>query len=97
MRTYVFTKKERRLLEEWLQTGRENDETRKVFTWIRANVPQLRRDLKLLVRVHGELVRRRRWKGRITGKNELESLLRRAESALNRIRREGSTSAASNG
>lgn len=95
MRTHIFTERERRLLEEWLETGEETGETLKVFTWIRRNFPHLGKDLDLMFKVIRELRRQRRWKGRITGRSELGSLLRRAESALTRIGRGRGTSAAS--
>ena len=97
LRSYIFTDAERKRLRRWLETGEEDETTRMLFVDIRRNVPRLKEDLKMLVRVHDELALRRRWRGRVTGKNELESLLRRVGSALNRIRRGDSTSAASNG
>jgi len=96
MRT-IFTARNRRLLERWLEKGEETGETRKLFTQIRRSTPQLLSDLQLMRRVITELKRRRRWRGRVTGGSESGSALRRAESALSRIRNGGATSDASNG
>jgi len=67
VRTKVFTERDRRLLEQWLEEGVETGETRKLFTQIRRSTPQLLRDLKLIHRVIDELKRSRRWAGRIVG------------------------------
>lgn len=67
MRTKVFTDRDRRLLERWLEEDEETRETRKLFTRIRRSTPQLLRDLELMRRVIDELKRRRRWAGRIVG------------------------------
>ena len=81
MRTKVFTERDRRLLESWLEEGEETRETRKLFTRIRRCTPQLLRDLRLMGRVITELKRRRRWRGRIVGGSEFGSTSRHEESA----------------
>jgi len=73
----IFTERDRRLLERWLEIGEETGETRKLFTWIRRNTPQLLKDLRLMSRVITELKRRRRWRGRIVGGSEFGSASRR--------------------
>ena len=80
MRT-IFTDRDRRLLERWLEDGEETGETRKLFTWIRRNTPSLLRDLRLMSRVITELKRRHRWRGRIVGGSEFDSASRREGSA----------------
>lgn len=80
MRT-IFTERDRRLLERWLENGEETGETRKLFTWIRRNTPRLLMDLRLMSRVITELKRRRRWRGRIVGGSEFASASRREGSA----------------
>ena len=80
MRT-IFTDRDRRLLERWLEEGVETGETRKLFTWIRRNTPQLLKDLRLMSMVITELKRRRRWRGRIVGGSEFASASRREGSA----------------
>lgn len=80
MRTKVFTERDRRLLERWLEEGEETGETRKLFTRIRRSTPQLLMDLRLMSRVITELKRRHRWRGRVTGGSEFDSASRRAES-----------------
>ena len=64
MRT-IFTERDRRLLERWLEDGEETGETRKLFTRIRRSTPQLLMDLRLMSRVITELKRRHRWRGRV--------------------------------
>ncbi len=87
MRRYIFTEVERRLLEEWLKTGRENQRTKDAFCKIRGNVPSLNRDLSLMLEVVRELKRRDRWSGRVTEADEFGSTFRLAESGLTRLRR----------
>jgi len=77
----IFTERDRRLLERWLENGEETGETRKLFTWIRRNTPRLLMDLRLMSRVITELKRRRRWRGRIVGGSEFASASRREGSA----------------
>ena len=93
MRAFIFTERDRRLLRRWLESGEEDGEARKLFTGIRQSVPQLAEDVDLMLRVIRELRRMRRWRGRITGRSELGSALRRAESALTRVGRGRRTSA----
>ena len=87
MRAFIFTERDRRLLRRWLESGEEDGETRKLFTGIRQNISQLAEDVDLMLRVIRELRRRHRWWGRITGRSEFGSALRRAESALARVGR----------
>jgi len=86
LRRYIFTEKERRLLEGWLRTGEENQTTRDVFSLIRRNVSPLNRDLRLTLEVIRELKKRRRWSGRVTETSGFGSTFRLAESALTRLR-----------
>jgi len=65
MRSYIFTARERRLLKRWLEEGEEIQDTRDTFTKIRRNLPQIRRDVKLMLRVVRELQRQRRWRRRL--------------------------------
>jgi len=81
VRTKVFTERDRRLLERWLEYSEETGETRKLFTGIRRSTPQLLMDLRLMSRVIMELKRRHRWRGRITGGSEFASASRREGSA----------------
>ena len=97
MRSFIFTERERRLLERWLEEGEENVETVKVFHWIRRNLTPVREDVELMLRVIRELRRQRRWRGRITRQSEFGSRLRRAESELTRARSVRATSDASSG
>ena len=91
MRSYILTEKERRLLEEWLKTGRESQKTKNVFFLIRRNVSSLNRDLRLVLEVVRELKRRGRWRGRVTETSGFGSTFRLAESGLTRLKRERTT------
>jgi len=86
MRRYIFTEKERRLLEEWLKTGEENQTIKNAFWMIRRNVSPLNRDLRLMLEVIRELKKERRWSGRVMESSEFGSTFRLAESALTRLR-----------
>jgi len=97
MRSYIFTDRERRLLREWLEEDVESRETVKLFTRIRAYTPGLREDLRLMLRVMRELQKRRRWHGYDTKGTGFGSALRRARSALTRLKNGGATSDASRG
>jgi len=91
LRRFIFTDRERELLKTWLETGEESNETRKLLTRIRKGFPDLAEDMEIMFAVIRELMRRRRWRGRVTGSCEFGSTLRRAESALTRVRRGGAT------
>jgi len=86
LRRYIFTENERRLLEEWLKTGEENQTTRDAFWMIRRNISPLNRDLRLMLEVIRELKKERRWSGRVTESSEFGSTFRLVESALTRLR-----------
>ena len=51
LRRYIFTDRERRLLERWIETEGESQETRKVLSWIRQGWPSLADDITLLFKV----------------------------------------------
>ena len=86
MRRYIFTDWERRLLEEWLEDGAENQSARDLLSKIRQGWPILAEDMTLLFEVIRAMQRRRRWRGRMTKGSEFGLALRRAESALTRAR-----------
>lgn len=71
MRSYIFTDREVRRLKRWLETAEEDDTTRILFVQVRRNVPQLRRDLGLMLEVINEFRRQGRWRGRATPSREL--------------------------
>jgi hypothetical protein len=96
-RRFIFTERERRLLERWLEEGEEDVDVPRIFTWIRSNLTTIREDVELMLRVIRELRRRRRWRGRIRDRSEFGSALRRAESALTRARSARAASVASSG
>jgi hypothetical protein len=95
MRRFIFTDRERGLLEAWLTEGVENQQTRIVLSWVRRNWISLEEDMTLLFKVVRKLQDQQRWWGRVTGRSEFGSALRRAESALTRARRGATTSAVS--
>ena len=90
MRGFIFTERERERLREWLCCGVEDQGTRALFVAVRRNVPVLRGDLELLLRVVVELRRRGRWRGRVVG-GVFGCACRRVECALIRLRGGGST------
>ena len=62
MRSYIFTDRERRLLEAWIETGEENGETRKVLSWIRKGFLGLAEDIDLMFRAIRMMQRQHRWR-----------------------------------
>jgi len=86
VRRYIFTDRERRLLEQWIDSEKESQSTRDLLTKIRKGWPRLAEDMALLFRAVGTMMSRRRWRGYATRSSEYESALRRAESALTRLR-----------
>jgi len=91
MRRYIFTDRERRLLEAWIETGEEAGDLPRVLSWIRQGWPRLAGDVALLFRAVRAMMRRRRWRGYVTRGSGYGSALRRAESALTRSRSGGAT------
>jgi len=87
MRSYIFTKHERELLERWLETGEESQTTRNLFTSIRTNFTQIRSDIELMLRVIRRLQRQRRWWGRARKSDRLGSLILSAKSTIKRAER----------
>jgi hypothetical protein len=87
MRSYIFTRRERELLERWLEMGEESQTTRNLFTSIRTNFPQLADDVQLLIRVIRRLQRHRRWHGRVRKSDRLLTLLHSAKKSLKRARK----------
>ena len=95
MRNFIFTERDRRLLEAWIDGEEETQDMRKLLSQIRKGWPLLADDMELLFRTIKVMMRRERWRERMTGGSEFGSALRRAESALTRARRGGATSGAS--
>jgi hypothetical protein len=77
LRRYIFTDLERRLLERWMETEEESQETRKVLSWIRQGWPSLAEDMTLLFKAVKMMQRRRRWRGYKTRGSEFGSALQR--------------------
>lgn len=82
MRSYIFTDNDRKRLRRWLETGEEDDTTRMLFVHIRRNVPQIRRDLGLMLEVINELRLQGRFAGRMPLSRELSRKLRAARKAI---------------
>jgi len=92
LRRYIFTDRERRLLEQWIDSEmNESQATRDLLTKIRKGWPRLAEDMTLLFRVTRTMMSRRRWRGYATRGSEYGSALRRAVSALTRLRNAGAT------
>lgn len=92
MRAYIFSEKERRLLEEWLETGIESQEARNLHYKIRKNLTLLRQDMNLILSIARKLQEQKRWKGRLSSRSGFGSTLVRAEQGLTRARKELRTS-----
>jgi len=89
VRRFIFTERERGLLERWIEDEEEEDQqTRIVLSWVRRNWLTLADDMTLLFKAVRTMMRRRRWRGRVTRNSEFGAALRRAESALGRARRD---------
>jgi hypothetical protein len=84
VRSYIFTERERRLLERWIEEGVEDQQTRIVPSWVKGNWWPLADDLAFLFGAVRVMMRRGRRRGRVTGGGEFEATLRRAESSLSR-------------
>jgi hypothetical protein len=87
MRKYILTENERRQLENWLNKDEETRTTRDLFSMIRLNLPQIREDMILILKVAKKLRRLERWRRREGDKTPFGSAYRRARSALSRTRR----------
>lgn len=84
MRKYIFTENERRILNLWLEEGVETQSARDLFTKIRVNITELRKDLQLMNRVGRRLQREKRWWGRFSGKSEMGRMMKKAGRRLGR-------------
>lgn len=62
MREYIFTDHERELLNKWLKTGKEDNQTQKLFTRMRRINQRLVNDLKLFLAVRKKLNEQQRWR-----------------------------------
>ena len=91
MRRYIFTDRERRLLEQWIDSEMESQATKDLLTKIRKGWPRLAEDLILLFSTVRTMMSRQKWRGYATRSSEYGSALRRAESALTRLRKGGAT------
>jgi len=92
VRRYIFTDRERRLLEQWIDSEmNESQATRDLLTKIRKGWPRLAEDMALMFRAVRTMMSRRRWRGYATRGSEYGSALRRAESALTRLRNGAAT------
>jgi hypothetical protein len=67
MRGYIFTDAERRRVREWLETGREDGSTRRIFSITRRNLDRLTNDMSLLT----AMCRRLSDEGRMAGRGRL--------------------------
>jgi hypothetical protein len=91
MRRFVFTERDRRLLEAWMAGEEETQDMRKILSQIRKGWPKLADDMELLFRTIDVMMKRERWRERLTGGSEFGSTLRRAVSGLTRARRDVAT------
>ncbi len=61
MRTQILTDTERERLIKWIKHGEETQTTRNLFSKIRKNLPQLKTDVILLIRIRKHLLSKKRW------------------------------------
>ena len=94
MRRFIVTDRDRRLLEAWMAGEEETQDMRKLLSQIRKGWPLLAEDVELLFETIKVMMRRERWRERVTRGGEFGSALRRAESVLTRERRGAATSIA---
>lgn len=92
MRSYIFTTHERRMLERWLETDKEDQETRNLFVKVRLNMNGITRDVRLLTKVAKKLRAQNRIYGRTRLPPELRFSSQPAGSASTPKGRERSTS-----
>ena len=91
MRRFIFTDRDRRLLEAWIAGEEETQDMRKLLSQIRKGWPLLAEDMELLFKTIEVMMRRKRWRERLIGRSEFGSALRRAESGLTRVKRGAAT------
>jgi hypothetical protein len=97
MRRYIFTERERGLLEDWIESGKEIDDLPRILSWIRQGWPGLADDMELLYKTIDVMMKRKKWRKYMTKGSRFGSASRRAVSALTRARSALSTSGASSG
>ncbi len=76
MRSYIFTKSERRRLLAWLKEDVEDDTTRMIFVAIRRNFDSIKVDLELLTLVTHKLVGKGRYMRRVRLPGDISSRYR---------------------
>jgi len=77
--------------EAWMAGEEETQDMRKILSQIRKGWPKLADDMELLFRTIDVMMKRERWRERLTGGSEFGSILRRAVSGLTRARRDVAT------
>lgn len=61
MRSYILTEEEQNRLKTWIETGKEDQTTRNLFTKIRTSLPRLQDDTILIIKTRKKLKERKRW------------------------------------
>ncbi len=61
MRRYILSDEERRMLNTWIETGWEDQNTRNLFTILRNSLPRLIDDILLIIKTRKKLKERKRW------------------------------------
>jgi len=92
LRSYIFTERERELISKWMETGEETQQTKNILSWIRKRWLMLAEDVELWMQTIKAMQRKQVWRSYITRHSEFGSALRRAESALTRLRGDAGTS-----
>jgi hypothetical protein len=78
MRSYILTDNDRKRLLKWLLEDEEDQQTRNLFAQIRRDLLYISQDIELLTLVVRKLQARGRWDRRISSKDELGRVLKRA-------------------
>jgi hypothetical protein len=78
MRSYILTDNDRKRLLKWLLEDEEDQQTRNLFAQIRRDLFYISQDIELLTLVVRKLQARGRWDRRISSKDELGRVLKRA-------------------
>jgi len=86
MRRYILTENDREILQKWLNTDYEDQQTRNLLSQIRKNISKIREDISLILLVIRKLRRQHRWQGRASRKDDFGRAILRAGSKLKRVK-----------
>jgi glutamine phosphoribosylpyrophosphate amidotransferase len=70
MRRYILTENDTEILQKWITSDYEDQQTRNHFSQIRKNTSRIQEDASLILIVIRKLRRKRRWRGRASPRDE---------------------------